>query len=89
MWQTRWHWADADDATLRERFQHVEGVCIIPEEYNGTEVSSRFTFGGVEFAVHGQGVSMSAGTFGPETPRDIQERDDIRCLMLTLGAVYR
>jgi hypothetical protein len=32
---------------------------------------------------------MSAGTFGPETPRDIQESDDIRCLMLTLGAVYR
>lgn len=26
MWQTRWHWADADDATLRERFKHVEGV---------------------------------------------------------------
>jgi len=89
MWQSKWHWADADDATLRERFKHVRGVCIIPEEYNGCEVSSRFTFGGVEFAVHGQWVYMSAGTFGPEIPRDIEERDDIRCLMQTLGAVCR
>ena len=111
MWQSRWHWADADDAILRERFKHVQGVRIIPEEYNiheeynGWDVSSRFTFGGIEFAVHGQWVYMSAvalnqtfvqfdvtaGKFKSITPifRDIEERDDIRCLMQTLGAVLR